>query len=381
MALTRLRDPALVRAWYLARSDEYAARIRALASIYNAAVPINLLPPEVLMMVFSYLSLRIRTFVRYLLVCRTWTALILRTHPFWVNLLRNAIGLDILGNKASRAQYGSFLSRTGALSVSLSTDGYVAELAPLLARHARRIVCWESRLYTPEEVVSLSELLAGGLPTLQTLIVRDAYDDPFSRFRGDVQEDHEFPSFLLFSHPLIHMHTSVSFLFPGICSLHPVPSAHLQSSSSKTVFRGDLKPMSPWRTSSEPCYLRFRDAPPPTLLLHPTTTRTQDTVRCVDVISTASASSGRAASTVVWLGTRLPLRLKGGVCTASPTHSTPSSPSAHILARRFGGCMCSFLRRACRQSNCGVICNSDSEVSSRWWRLRNNPCTDITDLS
>ncbi|TFK90002.1 hypothetical protein K466DRAFT_544152 [Polyporus arcularius HHB13444] len=200
MALTRLRDPALVRAWYLARSDEYAARIRALASIYNAAVPINLLPPEVLMMVFSYLSLRIRTFVRYLLVCRTWTALILRTHPFWVNLLRNAIGLDILGNKASRAQYGSFLSRTGALSVKLSTDGYVAELAPLLAGHARRIACWNSCLYTPEEVVSLSELLAGGLPTLQKLIVRDAYDDPFCRFRGDVQED-QLPSFLLFSHP------------------------------------------------------------------------------------------------------------------------------------------------------------------------------------
>ncbi len=234
MALTRLRDPALVRAWCLARSDEYAARTQALASIYNAAVPINLLPPEVLMMVFSYLALRIRTFVRYLLVCRTWTALILRTHPFWVNLLRNAIGLDILINKANRAKYGPFLSRTGALSVSLSTEATL----PLLAGHARRIVCWNSRLYTPEEFVSLSELLAGGLSTLHKLIVRDAYDDPFRRFRGDVQEDHELPSFLLFSHPLIHMHTSVSFLFPGMYSLHPVPSAHLQSPSSKTVSRG-----------------------------------------------------------------------------------------------------------------------------------------------
>ena len=81
-------DHVEAQRWSMARIEEYKSRIRALCLVYNAAAPINHhLPPEVLMRIFGYLNPGSYRQLKYLRVCRQWRDIMLRTPPFWADIL------------------------------------------------------------------------------------------------------------------------------------------------------------------------------------------------------------------------------------------------------------------------------------------------------
>ncbi|TFK87700.1 hypothetical protein K466DRAFT_662814 [Polyporus arcularius HHB13444] len=170
-----LVDSTQLQRWAAARIKEYKERIQSLKSVYNAGAPINRkLPREVLAEIFSHFhpgyDLHDRD-IKLLGVCRLWRHLILRTPAFWANILSRERHMHPRIRDRALGRLKLLLPLTRAHPLTLWFQGVPHELVRALSPHTSRISSLTVGLAKHTDLVSLNDLLQGGMPHLEHLEV------------------------------------------------------------------------------------------------------------------------------------------------------------------------------------------------------------------
>ncbi len=162
-----------VRAWTMAKADEYRRFALALLSIYNAVAPIHRLPFEVLSTIFET-CWRDRKSLRIAHVCRRWRSVLLNTSGFWADAVKR--GRFALGD-CSTGYLGVILERSAPRMVAPSFCRFSTLVSPCLAPHTARLVSLAVSLASHSELFALWLCLNSGMQCLETLTMA-LIDDP-----------------------------------------------------------------------------------------------------------------------------------------------------------------------------------------------------------
>ena len=175
-------DTLEAQSWIWQRIEEYDYRIRTLRFAYNASSPINrILPEEVLSEIFSLLPWSTPDksddpHTAYLLVCRGWYSLLLRTPRFWSALVSQP---RILTNKGWQSGvYDRYLERSGSIPLALSVDDPRDETFRSLNAQSYRITSLRVNILVSTErgLRLLNSLLNAGMPSLVELDFSHMHD-------------------------------------------------------------------------------------------------------------------------------------------------------------------------------------------------------------
>ncbi|RPD59292.1 hypothetical protein L226DRAFT_614116 [Lentinus tigrinus ALCF2SS1-7] len=164
-------DPKQVHETTRIKIDELLNRVRSLSSVCNAAAPINrILPPDVLMGVFSYLepSFRRPVMLNVLHVCRLWRHLLLRSTAFWGRVaggFRDPTKIRPDGV----ALFHTTLQRTHNTPLTITLDYVNSAITKTLVLHASHIVSLTITV-TPEGLnIFNGRFEQEGMPLLERL--------------------------------------------------------------------------------------------------------------------------------------------------------------------------------------------------------------------
>ncbi|EIW60999.1 uncharacterized protein TRAVEDRAFT_46226 [Trametes versicolor FP-101664 SS1] len=131
------------------------------AAAHNAGLPINCLPPELLMIIL-YDARRCLEDIRLAHVCHQWRTLLLAMPEFWASMFKHLQVSFYLGD-GERVRYFLGLSSPHTLKMDVYMGQFAVEL---LAPHASRIVQLSVRLISADSIHYFDTVLSAGLPNL-----------------------------------------------------------------------------------------------------------------------------------------------------------------------------------------------------------------------
>ncbi|KAI0919574.1 hypothetical protein AcV5_001604 [Taiwanofungus camphoratus] len=181
---------AELREWVLMKTQEAEQYLLCLRSIQNSTAPINRLPNELLVDIFSNVkgSSRYMAWIKLTHVCRSWRELALATPLLWTTVSVEK-GLPFVH---------ACLNRSGDVPVDIAARGYVTDVLPLIntifphACHIRTLKFWALSEHATDTLISEFKT---PMPKLEELTVHghsgktsnpflfDPTDDQFPRLR------------------------------------------------------------------------------------------------------------------------------------------------------------------------------------------------------
>ncbi len=156
-----------MRAWTVAKADEYHRYTLALHSVQNTLAPVHRLPPEILSRIFVE-AWEDRKSLRLTHVCRIWRSLLLDTSRFWA--------VAIAGDNFKKVSDEDYLNaacfRSSPRNISLHLSSISLRGHLTLMQHAARITSMQISAHTRVQLELLWKVLHAGMPRLENLSVR-----------------------------------------------------------------------------------------------------------------------------------------------------------------------------------------------------------------
>ncbi|KAM5534003.1 hypothetical protein V8D89_012323 [Ganoderma adspersum] len=147
------------------------SHIRALRFEYNAFAPINhLLPPEVLVKVFSHVHPAVvyRRRVPVLHVCRYWRMILFKIPQFWANLLSLPLSRSMNPNWRI-GRFTAALALSAPLNLALSLPFWSLDVVDIVTLHASRLASLTIR--PTFDMEPIKRLFEQRMPHLRDLVV------------------------------------------------------------------------------------------------------------------------------------------------------------------------------------------------------------------